>query len=168
MKDVRRLSLCCNPQITVVIHTVTSVFFLSEKGGDSHWFLFGLFRQWEKNYLFICFKHLMNTCNKATLIQCFAHICFSKSDWCCIGKIIILRWGVNDSQVQRDRDMEELLMGDIICVCGSEHLSIYIHRCCAPQWDLMYNACGTYERAINTVSLLVRIVHSAPTITLHC
>lgn len=89
-------------------------------------------------------------------------MCFCKREWCRIGKHYYpgTRCKMTARHRKRERQMRELLRGDIICVSGSEHLSIYIQSSSAPQWELMYNSCGTCERAINTVAPLVSMAPS--------
>lgn len=92
-------------------------------------------------------------------------MCFCKSEQCCIGKHYYPGTRCKMTARHRDRDGERseggrLLRRDIICVSGSEHLSIYIQRSSATQWALMYNSCATNERAINTVTLLVSRAHA--------
>lgn len=95
-------------------------------------------------FLFVSWMHSSKRQQSGVLLKC---VFPSASDVALVNKIIP-GWGVND----RDRgEMRELLMGDIICVSPSEHLSIYIQSCCGPQPGLMHNSCRTCEKDINTV-----------------
>lgn len=117
----------------------------------------------EKVLLIHLFMPFMNTFITAAVVLCFAwvYIFFSSREPCRIGKHDYSGTRCKRRRQRRiDRGMRALLMGDIIYVSRSEHLSIYIQSCCGPQPDLMYNSCRTCERGINTVARLVSIAHS--------
>lgn len=148
-------SLCWNPRIGPLLHSITSVSPLSGETFYLHCdrkkkkdraevcaFFSSFFPLQAKNttHLFIClsFEPHMNTFNKAALIPCFAHMCFRKRERCCIGKHYYSgtrckmtarhREAEDEGERESAREMRELLRGDIIGVSRSEHVSIYIQR----------------------------------------
>lgn len=148
-------SLCWNPRIGPLLHSITSVSPLSGETFYLHCdrkkkkdraevcaFFSSFFPLQAKNrtHLFIClsFERHMNTFNKAALIPCFAHTCFRKRERCCIGKHYYPgtrckmtarhRGGGRGRERESAGEMRELLRGDIIGVSRSEHVSIYIQR----------------------------------------
>lgn len=147
-------SLCWNPRIGPLLHSITSVSPLSGETFYLHCdrkkkkdraevcaFFSSFFPLQAKNrtHLFICLSfERHNTFNKAALIPCFAHTCFRKRERCCIGKHYYPgtrckmtarhREAEDEGERESAREMRELLRGDIIGVSRSEHVSIYIQR----------------------------------------